>query len=217
MTTADELHHAAKQLANTYDRLNTLADTPPRPTNVRKMKPTFGPQSPTNDQDWTLNLTHELMRETPNEKIPGGLATMAKDALQYTPAPRHTPNNTGYCDDHITPGLLCAHIAAQAPHISTKYPAADDLHDLLQAQHHYLTQTLTRRYGRGPDAPEARHTSTIIVAMLGQQGIPITRQHLHTWAQRGHITQQTNNQGRPTYKLSEVIAWASRQTANNQH
>lgn len=211
MTTPEELHHAAKQLANTYDRLSTLADTPPRPTNVRKMKPNFGPQPPTKDHDWTLNITHELMRETPDEHIPGGLRIMAKDALQHTPAPRHTPNHTGYCDDNITPGILCAHIARQAHPITTNYPAVDDLHDLLRDQHHYLTHAITKRYGRTPEAPEASHTSTIICAMLGQQGIPITRQHLHTWAERGHITKEHNHQGKPTYKLSEVIAWASRQ------
>lgn len=217
MTTAQELHDAARKLANTYALLNTLADTPPKPTNVRKMRPNFGPESPTNDRDWTLNITHELMRETPNEHIPGGLRTMAKDALQYTPAPKHTPTGHGYCDDHTTPGILCAHIARQAHPITTNYPATQELHDLLTTQHQYLTHAITKRYGRTPEAPEARHTSTIICAMLGQQGITITRQHLHTWAERGHITKEPNHQGKPTYKLSEVIAWASRQHTDPRH
>lgn len=217
MPTPQQLHDAARTLANTYNTLQELADTPPRTPNVRKMKPTFGPQPPTIDHDFTLNITHELMRETKDPNIPGGLATMAHDALQYTKAPQHTPHNTGWLDDNIAPAILCAHIARQSQPISQTFPAATELLELLQAQHQYLTKQINNRYGRPEHRQEARQTSTTIKKILAQQGITITRQHLHTWAKRGHITQHPNNQGKPTYLISEVIQWASRHDATKQH
>lgn len=222
MTDVYELRRLARELAAAYNALDTLKWTPTRPNNIRVMKPTFRSATPEPDADHALNLNIELGRDTPDEHIPGGLRPMAKDALTYTPAPRHTntqhrhPDGTpkqppGYLDDHCTNNILCAYIARHAGDIADKFPAADELADLLAAQLHYLNRQLDKRYGPPPaERPETRHTSTITVRILAQQGITITPQHLHTWAARGHITRKTNNQGRGTYLLSEVLAWASR-------
>lgn len=200
------LRQQARQLADAYATLEELSDTPPRPNHVRKMKPTFRPQSPTNDSDHTINLIYELMRDTPDDKIPGGLRSMACDALSYTTA-------TGYAHD-TQPGILCAHIAYHAQTITEKFPAVEELLELMQQQEHYIRRDINKRFGNPTNRPETRHTSTIIVRMLAQQGITITRQHLHTWAMRGHITQHHNHHNKPTYLLSEVIQWASRHHQN---
>lgn len=69
--------------------------------------------------------------------------------------------------------------------------------------------------GRGPtlldlaNRPERRQSAKSIVYKLAQRRIHVTRQHLHTWGERGHIS-VTREGPHPQYLLSEVLAWATR-------
>lgn len=198
MTDVYELRRLARDLADAYAELEELKWTPPRTPNVRVMKPQFRSTSPSPDNDWALNLEHELTRDTTDERVPGGLRAMACDALGYTTA------NRAYLDE-TRPGMLCAYIARHAGDIAEKFPAADDLAELLSAQHAYLVRQTTKRHGPPPQPrPEARHNSTVICALLAQQGVSVTPELLRKWAERGKIT-SLRSQGRNTYLLSEVI------------
>lgn len=177
------------------------------------MKQEQGPRSPAPDGDFVFNLTEQLLGEKANkqggEEVPGGLAVMARDALSYTPAPRHTSRGEGYLDT-ARGGLLCAHISRQAAVIVDKFPAAAELMELLAEQAAYIHRQIIKRWGTSKGRPEARHNSTVITRMLGQQNIYISRQTLHNWAERGHITRENDQNGRGLYLLSEVIAHASK-------
>ncbi|TVS29811.1 hypothetical protein [Corynebacterium sanguinis] len=201
--TADEfeLRHLAKNLANAYATLDELKWTPVRQEQVRKMKPTFNSQSPEPDGDWALNLQIELMRDTPDDTIPGGLRSMACDALNHTSA-------RGYGDE-LRPGVLCAYLYRHAWEISEKFPAVDDLAELLRGQADYINRQISKRHpparesGRG----EARHNSTVICRLLAQDGIDMSPELLRKWAERGKITSIAES-GRNLYRISEVLPLA---------
>lgn len=205
MTTADELHTLARKLANTYAELEELKWTPPRTPNVRVMKPQFRSTSPSPDNDHALNLQYELMRDTPDEHVPGGLRTMACDALAYTTA------NRAYLDE-TNPGMLCAHIAHHAAEIADNFPAADDLHDLLRDQHHYLTRRIHNHHGETlkPLPPDTMATgygtaadlAPLVSATLGHH---IDRKQITEWGRCGRITQYTTQTGTTHYQLAQVI------------
>lgn len=216
--TAAELAKQARITANAYATLEEHKWTPKRPQHVRKMKQEQGPRSPAPDGDFVFNLTEQLLGEKVNkqgeEEVPGGLTIMARDALSYTPAPRHTTKGDGYLDP-ARGGLLCAHISRQAPTIVERFPAATELMELLGEQANYIHDQIIRRWGTSKGRPEARHNSTVITRMLSQQNIHISRQTLHNWAERGHISRQNNQHGRGMYLLSEVIAHASKPITQN--
>lgn len=195
-----ELRRLARDLADAYAELEELKWTPPRTPNVRVMKPQFRSQSPSPDNDWALNLQYELMRDTTDERVPGGLRAMACDALGYTTASR------AYLDE-TRPGMLCAYIARHAGDIAEKFPAADDLAELLSEQLAYLSRQTTKRHGPPPQPrPEARQNSTVICALLAQQGVSVTPELLRKWAERGKISSVTDTGGsRNEYLLSEVL------------
>lgn len=161
--------------------------------------------SPSPDQDWALNLETELMRDTTDDDVPGGLRPMAKDALAYTDAQRHTPYLTGYLDNP-SPSVYCAHLARHAGDIAEKFPTTDDLAELMADQSAFLHRAIDTRYGT-PPAPrrEARHNSTVICALLAQRGVDVTRELLRKWAERGKITAERAADGRNGYLLSEVV------------
>ena len=200
------LRQQARQLADAYATLEELSDTPPRPNHVRKMKPTFRPQSPTNDSDHTINLIHELMRDTPDDSIPGGLRSMACDALSYTTA-------TGYAHD-TQPGILCAHIAYHAQVIAEKFPAAKDLLELMQHQEDYIRRDINKRFGdpaqiqrelanvRPTGYGTAADIAPLVSAAIGRT---ITRKQITWWGRSGRITQHLKDDGTSVYDLAEAI------------
>lgn len=200
------LRRQARQLADAYATLQELSWTPPRPNHVRKMKPTFRPQSPTNDSDHALNLIYELMRDTPDENIPGGLRSMACDALSYTTA-------TGYAHD-IQPGILCAHIAYHAQAIAEQFPAAEELFELMEQQEAYIRRDIGKRFG-GPAQIQhemanvkptgygtAADIAPLASAILGRT---ITRKAVTYWGRSGRITQHLKPDGTSVYELGEVV------------
>lgn len=209
MTTAEELHHLARQLANTYATLAELRWTPVRQIPVRKMEPVFGPMSPEPDQDWTLNLEHELMRDTPDERIPGRLRAMVRDAMSYTSTRHGWPDET-------RPGMLCAYIARYASEIAAYFPAAEDLAELLTEQHHYLTTQINRRYGThkltaippGLLATGYGTAADLAAYVAAATGKPITRETIRSWGRNNHITQYVHPDGSTVYSLAQVIDYA---------
>lgn len=202
MTTEWELRRLARTLADSYDQLRQLKWTPARQAPVRKMKPVFTSQTPEPDGDWSLNLEIELMRDTPDEHIPGGLRTMACDALNHTTA-------RGYGDE-TRPGVLCAYLYRNAWEICEKFPAADDLADLLATQAAYINRALTTRFGNpGPAAPieaqqqawgTAADLAPVLTIILGRT---ITRQQVTSLGRNPKFTRRTTPTG-TTYNLAEM-------------
>lgn len=227
MTPAEELHALACDLANTYNQLAELKTTPPRHPQARKMAPTFGPMSPEPDNDWALNLEHELMRETTDDTIPGGLRTIALDALGYTLAPPHG-NRTcrvGYLDDDCTPGILCAHIARRAHEITTNFPAAEDLTELMADQLAYLTKQINRRLGFANKLTTmptdtlatgygtAADLAPLVSAAIGHH---IDRKQITYWGRSGRITAYTQPDGTTQYRIDQTIT-AAREYTDKRH
>lgn len=216
MTTAQELHDAARKLANTYTTLTELKWTPERPPSVKVMRSQDGPRSPSPDNDRALNLEYELERETTDERVPGGLRAMARDALQYTTAPRHTRRHHGYCDDHVTPGVLCAHIAHHADEVADNFPAADDLAELLRDQDRYLARRVHDHRGEtmvpipadtmATGFGTAADLAPLVSAAVGRH---IDRKQVTFWGRSGRITRYTNQDGTTTYRLDQVIEAAN--------
>lgn len=205
MTDEWALRRQARQLADAYATLQELSDTPPRPVHVRTMKPNFRSQSPTNDSDHTLNLIHELMRDTPNPHIPGGLRTIACDALTYTTA-------TGYAHD-TKPGILCAHIAYHAHTIATDFPAADELHELMEKQEDYIRRDINKRFGQphitrefASVRPTGYGTAADLAPLVSAAtGRTITRKQIRYWGVSGRIEENLTEDGTMYYSLAEAI------------
>ena len=216
MTPAEELHALARDLANAYNQLAQLKFTPPRTPQARKMAPTFGPMSPEPDNDWALNLEHELMRETTDEHIPGGLRTIAYDALGYTLAPPHARPDcrVGYLDDDCTPSILCAHIARRAHEITTNFPAAEDLAELMAKQLAYLTRQIEHRAGARTKLTAmpadtmatgygtAADLAPLVSAAIGRH---IDRKQITYWGRSGRITAYTQPDGTTQYRIDQTI------------
>lgn len=212
MTTPDELAHAAKRLADTYATLAELKWAPERPANVKVMRSQDGPRSPSPDNDRAFNLEYELERETPDERVPGGLRAMARDALGYTTARPHLPRGLGYLDDHISPGILCAHIARHAAEIVEHFPAADDLADLLVDQERYLTRRVHDHRGDTMTPIPADTMATgfgtaadlapVVSAAVGRS---FTREQIRYWGRSGRVTPYTTADGTTHYRLGDLI------------
>lgn len=218
MTTAEELHALARDLANTYATLAELKWTPERPPSVKVMRSQDGPRSPSPDNDRAFNLEYELERETADERIPGGLRAMTRDALSYTTARRHTPTGHGYCDDHVTPGMLCAHIARHAAEIVDNFPAADELAELLRDQDRYLARRIHNHRGETLTPIPADTMATgfgtaadlapLVSAAIGHA---IDRKRITYWGRCGKITQYLTQDGTTHYQLAQVIEVAREQ------
>lgn len=219
MTDPEELRDLARSLADTYATLAELKWAPERPPSVKVMRSQDGPRSPSPDNDRAFNLEYELERETTDERVPGGLRAMARDALSYTTAQRHMPGCFGYMDDHVTPGILCAHIARHAAEIADKFPAADDLAELLAEQHVYLTRQIDKRQGTTTLAPVPADTmatgfgtaadlAPLVSAAIGHA---IDRKRITYWGRCGKITQYLTQTGTTHYQLAQVIEVAREQ------
>lgn len=200
MTDPFELKRAAIRLRDRYRDLNEIKMTPPRSPAARKTKPTFGPQSPNPDGDWAFNIEHLLVNEcdddNPNAEAPSGLFNMVVDAQRYI------HNKTIQTKDGYR---LANFIALHHGAIANQFPAADDLLELIIEQTAYLTHHIDKRVGTSSPRAEARHNSTVICALLAQQGVSVTPELLRKWAERGKITTKKDDYGRNTYLLSELI------------
>lgn len=104
----------------------------------------------------------------------------------------------------------CERIALSAYYVAEHPDAELFLQDLAQ-----WARQAEKLVGRGPtlldlaSRPERRQSAKSIIYKLAQRRIHVTRQHLHTWGARGHIS-VTHEGPNPRYLLSEVLAWATR-------
>lgn len=207
MTDPFELRRAAEKLAAEYRALEELSWTPARCNLARKMAPTFGPRTPELDGGWALNIELLLVDEgdddNPNREAPSGLFNMVIDAQRYIHN-RTIQTHDGY--------RLANFVATHAWEIADKFPAAEDLLDLMHAQERYIARAIARRYppvGKQPRT-EQRQNSTVICKMMGQLGYAITPELLRKWVERGKITSATVD-GRNMYLMSEVLREHRRQ------
>lgn len=202
MTDPFELKRAAIRLRDQYRALNELKMTPPRSPAARKMKPTFGPQSCAPDGDWALNIELLMVDEGDdddlNHEAPSGLFNMVIDTQRYI------HNKTIQTKDGRR---LANFIALHSGAIANQFPAADDLLELVIEQTAYIARHIEKRLGASPPRAEARHNSTVVCALLAQQGVSVTPDLLRKWAERGKITTR-RIQGRNMYLLSEVLSAA---------
>ena len=202
MTDPFDLKRAAIRLRDQYRSLNELKMAPPRSPAARKMKPTFGPQSCAPDGDWALNIELLLVDEgdddDPNHEAPSGLFNMVVDAQRYI------HNKTIQTKDGRR---LASFVALHSGAIANRFPAADDLLELVIEQTAYLARHIEKRVGMSAQRPEARHNSTVICALLAQQGVSVTPDLLRKWAERGKLT-VAKRDGRNGYLLSEVFSVA---------
>ena len=221
MTTAQDLHHAAKQLADAYATLAELKWTPERPIGERVMRTQGGSRSPSPDNDRAFNLEYELWRNDDNG-APGGLRTVAVDALAYTTAPRHTTRGHGYLDDGVTPGILCAHLARHAAEIVEHFPAAEELTELLSDQDRYLAQRIHTHQGHNFKALPVDTVATgfgtaadlapLVSAAVGRS---FTRDQIRYWGRSGRVTPYTTAEGTTHYRLGDLIE-AAREYADKR-
>lgn len=199
MTDPFELKRAAIRLRDQYRALNDIKMAPPRSPLARKTKPTFGPQSCAPDGDWALNIELLLVDEgdddNPNAEAPSGLFNMVIDAQRYI------HNRTIQTKDgHRLANFIALHSGA----IANQFPAANDLLELVIEQTAYIARQIEKHVGAAPPRAEARHNSTVICALLAQQGIHVTPELLRKWVERGKIT-VVSRQGRNLYNLREVL------------
>lgn len=200
MTDPFDLKRAAIRLRDQYSVLNEIKMAPPKSPLARKTKPTFGPQSPNPDGDWAFNIEHYLVEEcdddNPNREAPSGLFNMVVDAQCYI------HNKTIQTKDGRR---LANFIALHSGAIANQFPAADDLLELVIEQTAYIARQIEKRVGMSPPRAEARHNSTVICALLAQQGVSVTPDLLRKWAERGKLTVD-HRDGRNGYLLSEVFS-----------
>lgn len=211
MTDHFELKRAAIRLRDQYRVLNEIKMAPPRTPTARKMKPTFGPQSCAPDGDWALNIELLLVDEgdddNPNAEAPSGLFNMVIDAQRYI------HNRTIQTKDgHRLANFIALHSGA----IANQFPAADDLLELIIEQAVYISRRIEKRAGAAPPRAEARHNSTVICALLAQQGVNVTPELLRKWAERGKLT-VVHRDGRNGYLLSEVLGIAMSPTQKQRN
>ncbi|MDH4657342.1 hypothetical protein J7S19_01695 [Corynebacterium pyruviciproducens] len=194
------LHAAATDLRTQFQQLQTIRWTKPKIKLARKMRPTFGPQSPTPDNDWSLNLEDCLVHERLDEQIPGGLAVMVDDAISYTGATM-PPEPTGI--------VLCDLVEQNAWEIAERFPAAPDLADLMVQQAAYIATRIRKRYPQlvtdQPSVLTRRMQATEIVRQLSVRGTATTPDTVRGWARHGRISAEELPNGHKGYLLAECL------------
>ena len=203
-----DLRNAIRDLKDDYHRLDEIKwEKVTKPKPERKMKPYFTSETPIPDNDWSLNVEDCLLNERLDDTIPGGLLVMAHDALSYTA--------TG--DRTITPrtgGMVCAHLWRNAAEIAEKFPAAEELLELLQEQSMYLRRQFAKRDRHGDimtaNQPDIRATgfgtaadlAPLVSAAVGKS---FTRDQIRYWGRSGRVTPYTTADGTTHYRLGDLI------------
>lgn len=199
--TEQGLVHAARELKGQFRLLEKVRWYHPRVQLARKMKPTFGPQSPTPDKDWAVTIEDSLLRETREEHVPGGLLVMVADALSYL--------DEGLGKGTVTGLRLCALVEQNAWEIAERFPAAPDLADLMVAQAAYIATRIRRRYPQlvtdQPSVLTRRMQATEIVRQLSVRGTATTPDTIRGWARHGRISAEELPNGHKGYLLAECL------------
>lgn len=190
MTTIDqwELADLAKELGGLYRQLDARKhEKTQAPRGERVMKPTPGPREPA--AGWAISLDAQLTAE---------LHEMTRDAINYTDRRAILLARNGT--------RLCSTIRSNAMEIAEQFPAANDLADLMRDQAAQLERKLT------PVAHvqvEQRQTARSITHRLTAQGYQVSTDLIRKWAERGHISRRTMNDGKAGYLATEVLGHAA--------
>lgn len=206
-----DLRDAIRDLKDDFHHLDEFKwETVTKPKPERKTKPYFTSETPTPDNDWSLNLEDCLLNERHDDTIPGGLLVMAHDALSYTVAGDRT----------ITPrtgGMVCAHLWRNAAEIAEKFPAAEDLLELLREQSMYLRRQFAKRDRHGDTMTAipadtmatgfgtAADLAPLVSAAIGHH---VDRKQITYWGRSGRITAYTQPDGTTQYRLDQTITAA---------
>lgn len=190
----DELRNTAKQLRVLYEELDEAKyEKPPAPTESRMgSNSQKGPTYPM--PIWTLSDDVEfttLLSEYVNDA-----ARSVKPEGEYY--------REGFGRDGIK---MCRWIAWNAGAIA-QLDVADVMLDELKHQVRELDARLKRSrpfQPAGKDSGERRQTARSICLRLSQQGVSVSRQKLHNWASRGHISKKILPDGYAGFLLGEVI------------
>ena len=207
---AQDLAHTARELEDTYRQLDQLKWHKQPREQLRPMKPHLGPGDPTPDRGWAFNIEQILVTtgdDDSSEDAPSGLLEMTQDAQRYTNSRSHLPK-TGW--------LLAWFIGKHAEEIAERFPAAEDLAELMAQQTTYIKRAIHKRYGKPntdhipPDTLKTGHGTAadlapLVSATIGQV---ITRDQIRYWGRAGKITTYTNPEGQKTYQLTQVIEFA---------
>lgn len=195
----ESLRHAARDLRSQFCYLGRIRWTRKKLKIARKMRPTFGPQSPTPDGDWSVSLEDCLLNERRDEQVPGGLLVMVEDALHYAGLAMQ-PDLNGV--------QVCALVERHAWQIAEKFPAVEDLVELMITQAAYIAQAISRRYPEVEFEPMTRPMpATEIVKQLAVRGTATTVDAVRGWARSGHISYMDLPNGRHGYLLAECLAY----------
>lgn len=184
--TVDEwaIRDTARDLAGLYRELDEAKYAPPAPRETRVMKPRPGPSSPGNwfamclDADLTVDLA-EMVRDAANHIEP---ATIVR----------------------LDGAWLCEWIRLKAFYICEDFPAAVELHDLMQDQARRLNRRL---HPPGSDTPanlDPYLTAGSIQRTLTARGLECPEGTIRRWASEGHVTTRKRDDGRTLYRLRDV-------------
>lgn len=186
-----ELHHLKMGVTHAPQQERIMASTP-------------GPRTPSGDGDNALNIEMELLRDTTDDDIPGGLFNMTRDAL----------NHTGKRTIILTRnGIRCAaNIFSAAMEIAENFPEADALNDLLIAQEDYLGAYIAKNRERihGQQQHVANEdpylTAGSIQRSLATRDLTCPEGTIRRWASEGKVKTRAMGKGRTTYRLADVLA-----------
>lgn len=151
-----------------------------------------------------------IMKSTPGPRVPGNFALISFDKYLtdwLAEMVRDVAN-------HVCPTAIITRNGEELCLIIEDYHLevaeldfVDDLMELMASQEQVIEKklhppTVTDLASR----PEPRQLSSVIINKLKTHGHTVTRNDLHKWAHRGHITTSQRN-GRSTYLLSEVLSY----------
>lgn len=201
------LHATAETCAQLHrEHSSRLAEKKQAIKTELMMAPHRGPRDVLNinnlsDQD---EFIHE--RRGDNREVPGGLLNMVQDAAFYT----SKPHTVFPMKAHV----LCDFVREHAYEIAEKFPAVEELHELLQQQIAWLTKHMDQRKTTVQDM-QRRHNlnltqgwgtaAELAPIVSGHLGKTITNLKI-TEAGRGKKFQVVENiKGKKMYNLQEMI------------
>lgn len=199
-----ELAANARALKHAFSELHHLKmGATHAPQRERIMTSTPGPRTPSGDGDNALNIEMELLRDTTDEDIPGGLFNMTRDALNYTGKRTIILTHNG---------MRCAtNIFSAAMEIAENFPEADALNDLLVAQEDYISTYIakTRERVHGQQQHVANEdpylTAGSIQRALATRDRTCPEGTIRRWASEGKVKTKPSSGGRTTYRLADVL------------
>lgn len=197
------LHTTAIGLAQSFRRLEASKWQHRSVKLARKMKPTFGPQSPAPDNDAALDLEQRLLHGEQSDP-PGYLAYIADEALQAAGV---------FMGGAWTGEQICLAIAEHAGRIAQGFVAVEDLIDVMVEQAQHISGWLERRYcdagvtvGADPTSGAGFGTAAELAPVVsGLTGVDVSRKHISYLGSSRQVTVYTTPRGTTCYALDDVV------------